>query len=185
MIINHLACFLLSCAPPSTDPTVPPSLFLNIHHPSVSPLPSPQQQDRQYQDYGLSMQVNVSICTYGIKMNNWQSRLPRHTETFTDTNTRRNTPVCQAPGECWPQHQDELGVGDWRWAFKFWNLGMYPLPCWYLFPLNKVFTLPLWFLPESGGIKFGRQFCQICHSGGVGEEADMSRDVVACDLGPT
>ena len=28
----------------------------------------------------------------------------------------------------------------------------------------EVFTLPLWFLPESGhscGIKFGRQFCQI------------------------
>lgn len=123
------------CITKKITPTLP-SLFLNIHHPSVSPLPSPQQQNWQYKDYGLSMQVNVYICTYGIKMNNWQNRLPRHTKTFTDANTRRNMSVCQASGECWPQHQDELGVGDWRWGFKFWSLGMYPLPCWYLFPLN-------------------------------------------------
>ena len=29
------------------------------------------------------------------------------------------------------------------------------------------------------------EFGEIALDGGVGEEADMSRDVVACDLGPT
>ena len=112
-----------------------PIFVPQLHHPSVLPLSSPQQQDWQYQDYGLSMLVNVSICTYGIKMNNWQNRLPCHTETFTITSVS----------------------GTW-WVFFLKKIMFYILHSLHIYvvtTLKDAGTAPRWI--GSGGLKVSGQ----------------------------